>query len=93
MGRIETFIYNSRYIILIVGAILELVRCGLRRFTPNFFQKISKYYRSIICILTVLFLIWCLLEKEYILAIFVPIFVLATIYYLKEIICEARHKK
>lgn len=93
MGRIETFLYNSRYIILILGAILELIRYGLKRFTPNFSQKISKYYRLIICILTVLFLIWCLLEKEYILAIFVPIFVLAIIYYLKEIIREARHKK
>ena len=53
----------------------------------------SNFYKISCCIIILIFLIRVTLQKEYILAIFIPICALAVVYYLKEIIREFKRKK
>lgn len=93
MNKIEFFIYNNRYIILILGMVLETIRYILKKSMPGCAKNLVNYYRLSICIWVILLIIWCVLQKEYILVIFIPIFALAVVYYLKEIIREFKRKK
>lgn len=93
MNKIETFINNNVWFILSLGVSLNIVRYGFKKLFPQYAEKIEKYYRLFICSWVILMIGYCILQKEYILAIFIPIFGLAIIYYLKEIVKESRHKK